>query len=65
MEKKFIDVTAEYQRMQSQLLLIRHILGINPVHDVVDAVRTLHDEGKVAFERKRGDHCAYATQWRP
>jgi hypothetical protein len=60
-----VDRTAEYERMRAQLLLIRVVLGLNPGHDVVYAVRELHDNGRAAFEDVRGPRCDYAAQWKP
>lgn len=49
---------------QAQLLLIRVILGLNPIHDPVECVRILFEDGREAFERVRGEPCEYAAQWR-
>lgn len=64
-ERAFKDVTAEYERMRCELMLIRVALGLNPAHDVLTAVRTLHDEGREALEKLRGEKCEYAHQWAP
>lgn len=52
-------------REESQLLLIRVTLHLNPIHDPVEAVRVLYEEGRDAFERLRGEPCEYAAQWKP
>lgn len=65
MEVKLKGVGGDkYERLESQMLLIRLILGLNPIHDVVEAVRVLHDEGPEAFAKLRGERCEYASQWK-
>jgi hypothetical protein len=54
-----------YEKMRGELLLIRLILGLNPIHDPVECVRVLHEEGKEAFEKLRGERCEYAHEWKP
>lgn len=56
--------TAE-SKMQAELVLIRTVLGLSPVHDVVAAVRVLHDEGRAAFEELRGPRRDDAMMWKP
>lgn len=58
-------MNAREQRMYSQLLLIRETLGLNPIHDVVSAVRMLHDNGRDAFMNARGPKCEYSYEWQP
>jgi hypothetical protein len=50
---------------ESEILLIRVMLGLNPVHDVVECIRILFEQGREAFERVRGEPCEYAAEWRP
>jgi hypothetical protein len=46
--------TPEEQKMRGQLLLIRVVLGLSPIHDPVEAVRVLYEQGREAFEQLRG-----------
>lgn len=64
-DQKTIDVTAEYEKMRAELLLIRALLGLNPIHDPVVCVRELFENGREAFEKLRGPVCDYAWQWSP
>jgi hypothetical protein len=46
------------QRMtkaEAEVEMIRAILGLHVLHDTVEAVRVLHDQGKPQFERLRGE----------
>ena len=53
------------ETLRAQMLLIRVTLGLNPIHDVLTAVRVLHDEGREAFEKLRGERCDFAHEWKP
>ena len=53
------------EKMEAQLRLIRVILGLNPIHDPVECVRVLLDEGRGAFEALRGLPCQHAHEWKP
>lgn len=53
------------EKLRSQMLLIRVTLGLNPVHDPVEAVRVLFEEGRKSFEQLRGPVCGHAHQWKP
>lgn len=59
------DLNSEMTRTENQMLLIRVLLGLDPAHDPVEAVRILHDKGREEFERVRGQGCYYAAEWRP
>ena len=64
-DRQMIDATEAFNKMQAQLFLIRILLRLSPIHDPVQAVRVLHDEGKEAFEKLRGEPCSYASEWKP
>lgn len=64
-DQKSIDVTAEFEKMRAELLLIRVVLGLNPIHDPVTCVRELFTNGRDAFEKLRAPACDYAWQWSP
>lgn len=53
------------EKMRNQLLLIRVILGLSPIHDPVTAVQVLYEKGRVEFEIMRGSKCEYAHEWKP
>jgi hypothetical protein len=53
----------ETSTLKAQLTLIRVVLGLSPIHDPVEAVRVLHDEGREAFEKLRGARCDHAHEW--
>lgn len=53
------------EKMKAQLLLIRVVLGLNPIHDPVEAIRVLYEDGREAFEKLRGPACAHSHQWKP
>lgn len=65
MERKMVDATCTYRQMKNQLLVIRVELGLEPFHDVVAAVRVLHNEGREEFEKMRGEHSNRAVHWQP
>lgn len=60
-----VDCTKEYEKMRAELLLIRAILHLNPIHDPVECVRILYEDGRDALEKVRGPKCEYATSWSP
>lgn len=51
--------------LENQALLARVELGLNPAHDLLEAICVLHREGKEAFEKIRGPVCEYAHTWKP
>lgn len=53
------------KKMRAELTLIRCILGLSPIHSTVEAVRTLHDAGRGAFEKQRGERCEHWHEWKP
>jgi hypothetical protein len=55
---------SDAERLEAQMHLIRVTLGLNPIHDVLTAVRVLHDEGREAFEKLRGPRCEHAHEWK-
>jgi hypothetical protein len=59
------ELHREMSRSESQMLLIRVVLGLNPIHDPVEAVRILYEKGREEFEKVRGQGCYYAAEWRP
>ena len=58
MERKMVDVTGEFKRMEAELFLIRHILGLKSYHSVVEAVRVLLNDGHDAFLQQLEPHAA-------
>lgn len=62
---QMIDATKEYEKMKAELLLIRCILHLSPVHSPVEAVRVLYEDGKEALEALRGPKCDHAGSWVP
>jgi hypothetical protein len=59
------DVSGEYEQMRAELMLMRVELGLDPCHDLLTCVRTLHNDGRDAFEKLRGPKCDYAHHWQP
>lgn len=55
----------EWSDAENREFLMRVHLGLNPIHDLMECVRILHDEGIEAFERVRGPRCEWAHQWKP
>jgi hypothetical protein len=53
------------ERKDAREKLLRIHLGLNPGHDILEAVRVLYDDGREAFEKVRGPRCEYAHQWKP
>jgi hypothetical protein len=53
------------EKRDAEELLMRIHLGLNPAHNLLNAVRVLHDEGREAFEAMRGARCAWAHEWKP
>jgi len=37
-------------KAEAEIILIRIILGLSPIHDTVAAVRVLHEQGRAALE---------------
>lgn len=64
-ERKMIDVTAQYERMKAEMMLMRVCLGLEPIHDLLRCVQILHDEGREAFEKVRGPKCEHSHLWQP
>lgn len=60
-----IDRQDAFTKMRAQLMLIRVTLGLNPIHDPVEAIRVLFEEGREAFEKLRGPACEHAHEWGP
>ena len=51
------------EHMRAQLTLIRVVLGLSPIHDPVEAVRVLYEQGRPAFEATRGPFRDDAADW--
>jgi hypothetical protein len=39
---------------EAQIVLIREILGLSAIHDPVECVRILYEQGRESFEKARG-----------
>lgn len=63
-QQQIAENEARRQRVLNQMFLIRVTLGLNPIHDPVEAVRVLLEDGREAFEKLRGEPCAHAHQWK-
>ncbi len=57
--------TPTEEKMRAQITLIRTILGLSPIHDPVEAVRVLYDDGREAMEKLRGPFRTDAPLWKP
>ena len=55
----------DWSLAENREFLMRVHLGLNPIHDLLECVRILHDEGREAFEKARGPRCEWAHQWKP
>lgn len=64
-ERLMRDVTAEYERMRCELLLMRVELGLGPIHDLRSCVSVLLNEGREAFEKIRGPKREDSHLWQP
>jgi len=64
-ERKIIDVTAEYERMRLEMMLMRVCLGLGPAHDLRFAVQVLYDQGREAMENMRGPKSEHSHLWQP
>lgn len=64
-ERLMHDVTMQYEKMRAQLLLIRVVLGLSPIHDPVKCVQVLFEDGREAFEKLRGPKAESAADWTP
>lgn len=64
-ERLMKDVTSEFERMRCELLLLRVELGLSPIHDLMTAVRTLHERGREEFEKMRGPAAENSADWFP
>lgn len=54
---------SEPESMKAQLTLIRVVLGLSPIHDPVEAVRLLYEQGREEFEKARGPFRDDAHAW--
>ena len=52
-------------KTENQMFLIRVTLGLNPIHDPIEAIRVLYEDGREAFEKLRGEKCDHAHEWKP
>jgi hypothetical protein len=53
----------ELGQLRAQAVLVRHLLGLSPAHDAVEAVRMLYEEGRAAFDA-RAAGLPGTRQWR-
>lgn len=55
---------AALEKVEAQMLLIREILGLSPIHDPVRAIEVLWRDGVHEFRRICGTRCDFAHEWR-